>query len=142
VPFLFFQLMISQIKRAKRFRPSFAAPQAAPTVDPSSTLSKKLGSIVDRVLESEHPYAQEVVVPALARLGRQTRVFSARFVERWTKHALGNDVVDNAFAIAIGYSVFGVLLAIYLNVLTIGSMRSAGRAVRQTVRNQLLVAKV
>jgi E3 ubiquitin-protein ligase MARCH6 len=101
-----------------------------------------LENLVDAVLESDHPLAQEVLIPAFARLGQRSKQLGAGLVESWTKHALGNGIVDNIFAIVLGYLVFAVLLAIYLNVLSIGSMRSAGRAVRQTVRNQLLIAKV
>jgi hypothetical protein len=35
-----------------------------------------------------------------------------------------------------------ILLAMYLNILTVGNVKSAGRAVRSAVRQQLLVLKV
>lgn len=56
--------------------------------------------------------------------------------------ALGDGTGERVFAIALGYAVIGVLIALYLNVFTVGSVKSAGRAVRSAVRQQLLVVKV
>jgi E3 ubiquitin-protein ligase MARCH6 len=116
--------------------------EVASTNTSSATITDKLEGLVDILLESDHPYAQQVLIPTFARLGQKSRLLGARLVDTWTKHATGNGIVDNVFAIVLGYLVLAVLLAIYLNILTIGSMRSAGKAVRQTVRNQLLIAKV
>jgi hypothetical protein len=55
--------------------------------------------------------------------------------------ALGDGTAERVFAIALGYAVIGLLIAFYLNVFTIGSVKSAGRAVRSAVRQQLLVVK-
>ena len=55
--------------------------------------------------------------------------------------ALGDGTGERVFAIALGYAVIGLLLAFYLNIFTVGSARSAGRAVRSAVRQQLLVVK-
>jgi hypothetical protein len=96
---------------------------------------------IDRVFENEDPSVQQAIT-IFADFGRRTRIFAVVAKEWWTRHALGDSVADNAFAIALGYYVFAILLAVYLNVLTLGSMRNAGRAVRQTVHNQLLVLKV
>jgi E3 ubiquitin-protein ligase MARCH6 len=96
---------------------------------------------IDRVFENEDPAVQQTIT-LFADFGRKTRIFAVTTKEWWTRHALGDSVADNAFAIALGYCVLAILLAIYLNVLTLGSMRNAGRAVRQTVHNQLLVLKV
>lgn len=46
------------------------------------------------------------------------------------------------FAVALGYVVVMILVSIYLNLLTVGNMKTAGRAVRTAVREQLLVLKV
>jgi E3 ubiquitin-protein ligase MARCH6 len=96
---------------------------------------------VDDILDSKSPYVQSAI-PYFATLGRETRTFGNYFAASWTKRALGNGAWDRVFAVVLGYAVFAFLIAIYLNVLTVGSMRSAGRAVRQTVRHQLMVAKV
>jgi len=55
--------------------------------------------------------------------------------------ALGDGTGERVFAIALGYAVVGLLVAFYLNVFTVGSVKSAGRAVRSAVRQQLLVVK-
>ncbi len=56
--------------------------------------------------------------------------------------ALGDGTGERFFAIALGYAVIGLLVAFYLNIFTVGSVKSAGRAVRSAVRQQLLVVKV
>jgi E3 ubiquitin-protein ligase MARCH6 len=56
--------------------------------------------------------------------------------------ALGDGTGERIFAIALGYAVIGLLIAFYLNVFTVGTVKSAGRAVRSAVRQQLLVVKV
>jgi E3 ubiquitin-protein ligase MARCH6 len=50
--------------------------------------------------------------------------------------ALGDGTGERVFAIALGYAVIGLLVAFYLNVFTVGSVKSAGRAVRGAVRQQ------
>lgn len=56
--------------------------------------------------------------------------------------ALGETPSDRAFAVILGYAVVGLLLALYLNLLTVGNAKTASRAVRSAVRQQLLVLKV
>jgi len=56
--------------------------------------------------------------------------------------AFGDGPAERTFAILLGYVVVGLVLAIYLNLFTVGNARSAGRAVRSAVRQQLLVLKV
>ena len=56
--------------------------------------------------------------------------------------AVGNGTSSRLFAISVGYAIDALLLAIYLNVLPVGSVRSASRAIRNAVRQQLLVVKV
>lgn len=62
--------------------------------------------------------------------------------DTWIKLALGTGPSERVFAILLGYAVFGLGLAVYLNVLTVGNARTAGRAVRSAVRQQLVVLKV
>lgn len=55
---------------------------------------------------------------------------------------MGSGPGERIFAISIGYAVVGFVLALYLNILTVGNARTATRAVRNAVRQQLLVIKV
>ncbi|KAH9962695.1 hypothetical protein BC827DRAFT_206711 [Russula dissimulans] len=98
-------------------------------------------SIVTRLLKSRHP----VVVATetyLTALGKQARTRSYQVATGWTQMALGDGTGERVFAIGLGYSLIGLLVAFYLNVFTVGSVKSAGRAVRSAVRQQLLVVKV
>ena len=56
--------------------------------------------------------------------------------------ALSEGPSARVFAVALGYVVVCLLLALYLNILIVGNARSAGKAVRTAVRQQLLVLKV
>lgn len=78
----------------------------------------------------------------LAILGKQVRVNFVRLQATWIRLALGYGTVEKIFAIVLGYTVVGLLLALYLNILTVGNVKSAGRAARSAVRQQLLVFKV
>ncbi len=98
-------------------------------------------SIVDRVLESNHP-AVQAAERYLEVLGKQVRKSSYQVATSWTRMALGDGTGERIFAIALGYAVIGLLIAFYLNVFTVGTVKSAGRAVRSAVRQQLLVVKV
>lgn len=80
--------------------------------------------------------------PYFAPLGENVRVWWSSLQEHWVRLALGDGTTEKIFAISLGYVVDAILLAIYLNLLTVGSMKSAGRAVRNAVRQQLLVVKV
>lgn len=80
--------------------------------------------------------------PYLAPLGRNVRTHSVQGKASWIQHTLGDSPEDRVFAVILGYFVVSLLLAVYLNVLTVGSMRSASRALRNAVRQQLLVVKV
>lgn len=83
-----------------------------------------------------------VAAPYFAPLGQVVRVMQKDARETWTKLAIGDGTPEKLFAIALGYLVAMLLIAIYLNVLTVGSMKNAGRAVRSAVRQQLVVVKV
>ncbi|KAI0294319.1 hypothetical protein B0F90DRAFT_1757507 [Multifurca ochricompacta] len=109
--------------------PSKLAPE--PRSDPTP-------SIIDRILESNHPVVL-TVEPYLEALGKQVRINSYQVATGWTKLALGDGTGERVFAIALGYAVIGLLIAFYLNIFTVGTVKSAGRAVRSAVRQQLLV---
>jgi E3 ubiquitin-protein ligase MARCH6 len=83
-----------------------------------------------------------VAEPYFAPIGMTVRVTWEDLKSSWVRLALGDGTTEKVFAIWIGYMVVVALLALYLNVLTVGSMRSAGRAMRNAVRQQLLVVKV
>jgi E3 ubiquitin-protein ligase MARCH6 len=78
----------------------------------------------------------------LARLGQEAKLRAANLQATWTRLALGNGPVERTFAVALGYAVLALLLSLYLNLLTVGSFKSAGKAVRNAVRQQLLIVKV
>jgi E3 ubiquitin-protein ligase MARCH6 len=94
-------------------------------------------SILDRI-----PTYLGPTEPFFALLGREVRSGVTKFRVGWCRLAVGSGPTERAFAIGLGYSVIGIMLALYLNVLTIGNARSATRAVRNAVRQQLLVIKV
>ncbi|KAF8625036.1 hypothetical protein AX17_006950 [Amanita inopinata Kibby_2008] len=80
--------------------------------------------------------------PYFAIFGREVRLAAERFKDTWMRLALGHGPVERLFAVSLGYIISGVIIALYLNLLTVGTARSAGRAVRSAVRQQLLVIKV
>ncbi|THH29527.1 hypothetical protein EUX98_g4673 [Antrodiella citrinella] len=80
--------------------------------------------------------------PYFAPIGHTVRVQSADAKKTWITLAVGSGTSSRLFAICLGYAVDALLLALYLNVLTVGSVKSAGIAVRNAVRQQLLVVKV
>lgn len=83
----------------------------------------------------------QLATPYFAPLGKVVRLMWADLQETWTQLAIGDGTTEKLFAIGLGYAVDVVLLAFYLNVLTVGSMKNAGRAVRSAVRQQLVVIK-
>lgn len=60
----------------------------------------------------------------------------------YMKFAHGDTTTDRVLFIMVGYSIVGVLVAFYLNILTVGNIQNAGRAVRTVVKQQLMVMKV
>lgn len=94
-----------------------------------------------RLLE-EDTTVMRIAEPYMAPLGQNIRQWTLQGKEAWVEMATGDDHHDRIFAVTLGYAVVGLLLAVYLNVLTVGTMRSAGRAVRSAIRQQLLVVKV
>lgn len=101
---------------------------------PTPTLLERLAATDSAFFRIAEPY--------FAPLGRAVRLGSQDFQSTWLKLAIGNGTSDRMFAIALGYAIDAILVALYLNVLTVGSVRNAGRAFRNAVRQQLLVIKV
>ncbi|KAH8832844.1 hypothetical protein DL96DRAFT_1667326 [Flagelloscypha sp. PMI_526] len=84
----------------------------------------------------------EKAEPMFANLGAHVRHGSVTFATWWSQLALGHGSPERVFALALGYTVICILIALYLNIITVGNMKTAGRAVRTVVRQQLLVLKV
>lgn len=100
------------------------------TLPATPTVPSKIG---DFILKTE---------PRFAVLGMHVRVGFLKLRLAWKRMAFGDGPAERTFVILLGYVVTGLILAIYLNILTVGNARSAGRAVRSAVRQQLLVLKV
>ncbi|KAI0630807.1 hypothetical protein C8Q77DRAFT_228608 [Trametes polyzona] len=114
----------------------------AVTTAPSEvTKAESVFTQVYRLLE-EDTTIMRAAEPYFAPLGENLRRWSAEGKESWVEMAIGDGRQDRAFAVCLGYAVIGLMVAIYLNVLTVGTMKSAGRAVRSAIRQQLLVVKV
>jgi E3 ubiquitin-protein ligase MARCH6 len=92
-------------------------------------------------LESDSVIAR-YLEPYFATLGREVRTASEQLQTSWVNLTMGQGTREKVFAIILGYGVVNALLAIYLNVFTVGNARSAGRAIRSAVRQQLLVSHV
>ncbi|KAI0358245.1 hypothetical protein OH77DRAFT_1475139 [Trametes cingulata] len=114
---------------------------AAKSAPSEATKTEPITSQLYRLLE-EDTTIMRMAEPYFAPVGKNVRQWSAQGKESWVELATGDERQDRIFAVLLGYAVVGLLLAIYLNVLTVGTMRSAGRAVRSAIRQQLLVVKV
>lgn len=112
----------------------------AELISPASTTESST-SLWDRVLESDSPILR-YVEPYFAPLGSKVRTGLEDGKLTWTRLASGDGPNEKVFAVLLGYFVVALLVALYLNVLTIGNVKNAGRAVRSAVRQQLLVVKV
>ncbi|KAA1468915.1 hypothetical protein DENSPDRAFT_834409 [Dentipellis sp. KUC8613] len=115
----------------------FLHPSEVPLPDADTTVETFASRIFDSdiaALRSSEAY--------FAALGKKVRVTSLNLQQGWIRLALGDGSTEKVFAVLLGYAVFGLLLAFYLNVLTVGTVKNAGRAVRSAVRQQLLVLKV
>ncbi|KAL5531378.1 hypothetical protein ACEPAG_4255 [Sanghuangporus baumii] len=84
----------------------------------------------------------QILEPYFAQLGRKVRLNAAWVKASWIELANGDATVNRFFAIALGYLIASFLLAIYLNVLNVGNVQSAGRAMRNAIKQQLIVLKV
>ncbi|PCH44456.1 hypothetical protein WOLCODRAFT_90853 [Wolfiporia cocos MD-104 SS10] len=107
--------------------------------DVTSTSSSP--TLLDRLVESDSPVLR-AVEPYFAPLGQRVRLDIENVKVEWLRLATGDGPNEKVFAVALGYAVIGLMIALYLNVLTLGNVKNAGRAVRNAVRQQLLVVKV
>ncbi|KZT09822.1 uncharacterized protein LAESUDRAFT_694262 [Laetiporus sulphureus 93-53] len=98
-------------------------------------------SIFDRVLQQDSA-VMRFIEPYFAPLGNKACLLVEEAKLTYLRLAIGSGPNEKVFAILLGYAAVGFLLALYLNILTIGNVRNAGRAVRNAVREQLLVIKV
>ncbi|KAI6044437.1 hypothetical protein EDC04DRAFT_2642609 [Pisolithus marmoratus] len=108
---------------------------------PPEKPSPGLSSQIEKFFESDSAIAR-FVEPYFADFGRDIRLAAEQVQKSWVHLALGHGTPERTFAICLGYAVIAICLALYLNVFTVGNARSAGRAVRNAVRQQLLVVKV
>ncbi|KAF7289096.1 RING-CH-type domain-containing protein [Mycena chlorophos] len=109
------------------------APAPAPP-PPTPSAPSVLSQYQTVIIETAEPY--------FAALGKEVRVNAVHVGEGWMRLALGHGPKERVFAVCLGYLVVIFMVAIYLNLLTVGNMKTAGRAVRSAVREQLLVVKV
>lgn len=80
--------------------------------------------------------------PYFAALGMRVRIQANFMRESWIELANADQSVHRFFAIALGYAIAAFVVAIYLHILSVGSVQSAGRAIRNAIRQQLVVLKV
>ncbi|KAF8159833.1 hypothetical protein B0H34DRAFT_704960 [Crassisporium funariophilum] len=80
--------------------------------------------------------------PYFAKLGMEIRLLATKLQFTWVRLALGSGPTDRVFAVFLGYVVVAFIFCLYLNILTVGNAKTAGLAVRNAVRQQLLVLKV
>ncbi|KAG8733382.1 hypothetical protein FRC11_006727 [Ceratobasidium sp. 423] len=83
----------------------------------------------------------ERVESRFTALGRAVRLFSHAFARRWQQLAIADGTSERAFAICLGYMVLCMVMGIYLGVLNAGAVRGAARALRNAVKQQLIVVK-
>ncbi|KAH8104046.1 hypothetical protein BXZ70DRAFT_888328, partial [Cristinia sonorae] len=108
----------------------------------ATTAAVEAGPTLLERMAAEDSLFFRLAEPYFAPIGHSVRTHSVDAKETWIRLAISNGTSSKIFAITLGYTVDAILLALYLNVLTVGSVRSAGRAVRSAVRQQLLVLKV
>jgi E3 ubiquitin-protein ligase MARCH6 len=77
-----------------------------------------------------------------AILGRQVRLAFVATLREWMELAEGDGTMERLWAILLGYAIAAFFAALYLNTITVGNVRSAGRAVRNAIRQQMIVLKV
>jgi E3 ubiquitin-protein ligase MARCH6 len=105
----------------------------------SAAVSKETSSVLIRRILTP---AAALAEPYFVSLGKEVRIGTATLEATWERLALGQGATERTFAIALGYVVVGLILSAYLNVLTVGNVKSAGKALRGAVRQQLLIIKV
>ncbi|CAE6474360.1 unnamed protein product [Rhizoctonia solani] len=84
----------------------------------------------------------EQIESQLAAFGRTVRLFSHAFARRWQQLTIADGTSERAFAICLGYIVLCMVMGIYLGILNTGAVRGAARALRNAVKQQLIVVKV
>lgn len=109
----------------------------SPPEEPSPGLSGQIEKFFER-----NSALARFLESYFADFGRDIRLATEQARQSWAHLALGHGTPERTFAICLGYTVITICLAFYLNVFTVGNARSAGRAVRNAVRQQLLVVKV
>jgi hypothetical protein len=99
---------------------------------------------VVRYLERTLGSAYEMpTMQALARgLKAKFQAAMAQNAEMMERLALGDGVYERIYAVSLGYFIVGLALILYLYMLNMGTVKAAGRAVRNAVRQQLLILKV
>jgi E3 ubiquitin-protein ligase MARCH6 len=80
--------------------------------------------------------------PYFVWIGSEVRETVTSAQATWTRLAVGSGPTNRVFAILLGYDVILFAFCVYLNVLTVGNAKTAGSAVRNVVKQQLLVIKV
>ena len=80
--------------------------------------------------------------PYFVRLGSEVREAVTSAQATWIRLAVGSGPTNRAFAISLGYVVTSFTFCLYLNLMTVGNAKTAGSAVRNVVKQQLLVIKV
>jgi E3 ubiquitin-protein ligase MARCH6 len=103
------------------------------------TSSTPASSLLDRGFDTA---LGRLVEPYFASFGQEVLTTTEGIGHWWMRMGLGRGPVEKAFAIVFGYLLIGVCLAIYMNVLTVGTIKNAEKALRTAVRQQLLVVKV
>ncbi|THH10343.1 hypothetical protein EW145_g1377 [Phellinidium pouzarii] len=96
-----------------------------------------LSRSIDRVANSPVAHFLE---PYFTWLGKRVRLNALVLKSTWIELANGDASVNRFFAVVLGYTFVGLLVAFYLNILNVGSVQSAGRAIRNAIRQQLIVA--
>ncbi|CAE6382190.1 unnamed protein product [Rhizoctonia solani] len=114
-----------------------AADPSAPHPSPTNAVER----IIFR-LPAPSMQSLEHVESRFAAFGRTVRLFSHAFARRWQQLAIADGTSERAFAICLGYIVLCMIMGIYLGVLNAGAVRGAARALRNAVKQQLIVVKV
>jgi E3 ubiquitin-protein ligase MARCH6 len=104
-----------------------------------TTSDTPTGSLLNNVFDST---LGRLVEPYFATLGQEIRHAADGIANWWMRMSLGRGPVEKAFAIVFGYFLVGIILAVYMNILTVGTIKTAEKALRTAVRQQLLVVKV
>ena len=93
----------------------------------------------------DHVFAMplgQFLEPYFVILGRSVRSHVATARTIWIDLATKDGTMNRFFAVVFGYLIVAFLVALYLNVLNVGNVRNAGRAIRNAIRQQLIVLKV